>query len=213
MALLIGILSVILIALFWRILLPLALVIGVGGLLLVLGILAHADRAEDDRRASAERLRARIAAAQRTPTPVPARWQVLYAGDPASGDSVPRYAGVSSDDRLCNLMVEKRLTGARLTSIDCGDIELVTYRDDIQVKFDDRPTSDPMRLRSFTAGQGAYIPEYQGTSRLSYREFVNRLSAARRVALLLTTRDAGSHWITFSLQGSSSALTAIGALQ
>jgi hypothetical protein len=47
---------------------------------------------------------------------------------------------------------------------------------------------------------------------LSYDEFLRRMTGANKMALLLTFEDAGQHWITFSLDGSTAALTKIGAL-
>jgi hypothetical protein len=70
-----------------------------------------------------------------------------------------------------------------------------------------------MNPQRFSDGDDVYIPSYQDNYRgyLSYDEFLRRITGANKVSLLLTLEGAGRHWITFSLRGSSPALTKIGA--
>jgi hypothetical protein len=68
------------------------------------------------------------------------QWEVSSETDPASGEEVPRYASVLSDDGLCRLQVEQRMNGTRLAGIYCSDLQISAERD-IEVKFDNRSTS------------------------------------------------------------------------
>src|SRR5262249_32441978 len=72
--------------------------------------------------------------------------------------------------------------------------------------------SDTMKIQRFSNGDAVYIPSHQYGGHLAYDEFLRRITGAKKVALLLNVEGAGQHWITFSLTGSRSALTKIGAL-
>lgn len=208
---LIGIICIILVIVFWRIFLPLALIAAVGLGLLLLYVLAESSRSERERKLAEQTVRERIAKAKATAGDIVREWEVQLATDPASGEKVPRYASVLSDDGLCRLQVEERMSGARLTSIDCSGLKISPYSD-IEVKFDNRSMSDTMDIERFSNSDIVYVPSYQYGGRLSYDEFLRRLTGANKVALLLDVEGAGQHWLTFSLRGSSPALTKIGAL-
>ena len=158
-------------------------------------------------------VREKIANAKATAGDVLREWEVRSETDAASGEKVPRYASVVSDSGLCRLAVEQRIDGSALAGIYCSGLKISPYKD-IEVKFDNRPMSDTMRIKKFSDGDNVYISSYQYdySGHLSYNEFLRRLARANRTSLLLTVEGADQHWITFSLRGSSSALTKIGVL-
>ncbi len=210
MAWLIAIICIIVVIVFWRIFLPLAVIAAVGLGLLLLYSQGESDRSERKRKLAEQTVRQKIANAKATAGDVVREWEVSSETDPASGEKVPRYASVLSDDGLCRLQVEERINGARLASIYCSGLKISAYSD-IEVKFDNRSTSDAMKIERFSDGDNVYIPSRQ-YGRLSYDEFLRRITGAKKVSLLLTVEGAGQHWITFSLTGGSPALTKIGAL-
>lgn len=156
-----------------------------------------------------EAVRKRIANAKATAGNMVRAWEIWSETDPASGAKVPRTASIVSDDGLCQLQVEERMNGTRLASIVCSGLKIAIDR--IEVKFDNRPKSDEMRIERFSNSRDVFIPSNQW-SHLAYDEFLRRITEANKVALLLTIEGAGQHWMTFSLTGSGPALTKIGAL-
>lgn len=201
---------------FWRVSLPIVLVLGV----LLLG---HAGYQTHRAGVAARRIEA--AQAQSTPK----TWQVENEPDPATGVPAPRYARVASDDDLCELIVEERLDGDRLTSIYCPELEIQINRftfTTVGVKFDSTERSESMALERFVDDDehdSAYIPPDQdqrldifqvqvSEDFLQYDEFIRRIASSQRLALELEFRGVGNHWIPFSLRGSRKALTQIGAL-
>jgi hypothetical protein len=97
----------------------------------------------------------------------------------------------------------------------CSGLKISAYPDDIEVKFDQRSTSDVMNINRFSNGDAVYPSSYQPNylpHHLPYEEFLRRMTGASKVSLLLTVEGAGQQWITFSLTGSGPALTKIGAL-
>jgi hypothetical protein len=209
----VGIICVVLIVVFWRIFLPLALVAAVALVLLFGYVQSENDKSERKRKATEQTVRQKIDNAKAIASTTARSWEVSSEADPASGAKIPRNAGVRSDDNLCWLQVEERLNGAKLTGIYCQGLKVSSWKD-IEVKFDNRPTSDTMRLERFTDGDAVYIPSYQYTysRQLSYDEFLRRMTGANKMAILLTFEEAGQHWVTFSLEGSNAALAKIGAL-
>jgi hypothetical protein len=117
MAWLIVIISVILVVLFWRIFLPLALVAAVGVALLLLYEQGESNRSERERKLAEQTLRERIATARANAGNAVREWDVWSETDPASGQKMPRSASVLSDDGLCRLQVEERINGTRLAGI------------------------------------------------------------------------------------------------
>ena len=208
---LIAIICIILAIAFWRIFVPLAIIAAVGLGLLLLYFQGESARSERKRQLEEQAVRQRIANSKATARDIVREWDVSAETDPASGEKVPRYASVLSDDGLCRLQVEERINRTRLASIYCSGLKISSYSD-IEVKFDNRSTSDTMKIQKFSNGDDVYIPSYQYRDHLSYDEFLRRTTGANKVAFLLTVEGAGQHWITFSLAGSSPALTKIGAL-
>jgi hypothetical protein len=211
---LVAIVCLILIAIFWRVLIPIALVLGVialvGGGLFFLYLKVDSDRSERQRAKAEQELRQRIVTAQANAKGRERTWEVWSETDPASGAKVPRNASVLSHDGLCRLQVEERINRARLTGIYCSGLKISPYSD-VDVKFDNRATSDRMGLERFSSGDDVYIPSNQ-YGQLQYNDFLQRMTTAKTVALLLTVEGAGQHWIAFSLIGSGPALTEIGAI-
>jgi len=235
MAWLIVIICIILVVVFWRVFLPLALIAAVGLVILLLYFQNESNQRERERqienkriaqeqqveaqkaRQAIEAAKQKIADAQATAANVVRKWKVLSETDPASGEKVPRYAGVLSDDGLCRLQVEQRMDGTKLTSIYCKDFKVLNH-DSIEAKFDNRPTSDRMKVEEFSNGDGIYIPTNQWPYYVGdnlhgegYTEFIRRLTDAKKVALLLSVDGIGPYWTKFQLTGSISALTKIGA--
>lgn len=210
MAWLVGIIVAIFAIRFWRISLPLLGVaaLGIGGLLL------YENQQSENRKAERERTEVEIAQqvrdAKANASADGREWAVRWRQDPASEKLVPSSAVVQSNDGLCNLSVEKRITGAELTGIYCNRLKVSFYKD-IQVKFDNYDSSNTMRIDKFNDSETVYIPSYQYTysNQLEYKEFLRRLRSGKAVSLRLDTSNAGSHWITFTLKGSSEALAAL----
>jgi hypothetical protein len=191
-------------------------------ILAVLGLVIAIHQAYQAHRARATE--EHIAAAQASPTPQ--TWWVDTDPDPASGALWPRYASVLSDDGLCQLVVEERLDGDRLTSIQCpglpihfdyfGYLDYFDYDTRVGVKFDTTKTSETMEIERFNDAdddESVYIDSSQdGYGALQYDDFLRRIASSRKLALELDFRYVGEHWIRFSLDGSTEALTKIAAL-
>ncbi len=217
MAWLVGIIVLFLCIVFWRAALW---ILGIGAVLIFLFIQNDARQDEErarQRAAAAERSRAVIAAARQRVQDAqenlePREWQITAETDPASGLAVPRRALVESDNGLCTMTVEERIDRTRHTGFNCPGLD-ISIRNDIEVKFDNRDKSDRMEIREFSGGgRSAYITSFQYGSKLKYDEFLNRLGSTNKVAVQFDFTYAGKQWVTFSLNGSREALTAIGAL-
>ena len=135
MSWLIAIACIILVAIFWRVLLPIALVAFVGIGLLILYLKVDSERSERQRIKAEQEVRERIANAQAVSKGTERAWEVLTETDPASGEKVPRYASVLSDDGLCRLQIEERIDRTRLAGIYCRGLKVSPYGN-IAVKFD-----------------------------------------------------------------------------
>jgi hypothetical protein len=205
---------IILAVIFWRISLPLLIIAVVGVGLIFLYIQGEDARVARKQKIEERAVRERFANAKATVGKVARKWEVLFYTDPASGKRVPRSTNIRSDEGLCLLQIEKRINRTRLASIYCKNLKISTYGG-IEVKFDNRSTSDTMKIAKFSSGNNVYIYSDQGSysSHLSYNEFLRRMTGAKKIALRLTVMGAGKHWIRFSLTGSGPALTRIGAFR
>lgn len=210
----VGIICIILVVVFWRIFAPLAVIV----VLAIGGFLVYDNNQNNKRereREQAERtLSDKLAAVINNAGHAELQWVVQNVRDPASGESIPRSASILSDGGVCTLQVEQRINGTRLAGIYCPGFKVDRYAN-IEVKFDNRPTSDEMQLEAFANVDDVYIPSSQriNSNRLQYDEFLRRLTNAKKVALQLKFDVVGHHWVTFSLTGARPALVAIGALQ
>ena len=228
MAWLIAIVCLILIAVFWRILLPIALAIGILLLVGVGGLLLYqkneSDKYERNRmqaeKAAQEKIarasaaaQDRIAKARIAPDGIDPVWKVSTEIDPASGSDVPRSASVMSDNGLCRLQIEQRINATRLAGLQCRGLKISPVSS-IEVKFDNRPTSEEVRIEQFSNSDDVFIPSSPVTRgrHLPYDEFLQRMTSAKKLAVLLPFEGAGSHWVAFSLGGSGPALLKIGAI-
>src|SRR5262249_38851773 len=122
-------------------------------------------------------------------------WQVSSERDPVSEAKMPRTASVLSDDGLCRLVVEQHIDARQTVGVYCPTLTL-SLRRDIDVKFDDRPTSDTMRVERFSDGSDIYISRHQDSYSLPYHEFLRRLALANKVAFLLNAENADKNWRT-----------------
>ncbi len=220
MAWLIGIICVILIVIFWRISLPIFFLAVAGIGIWLLSENAEREQRESMRAKAAQESRQKIEEARNKIERALAQggethhtWKVTTQEDPASGEEVPRNAWVSSDGNLCKLQVEQRLNGTRLTALYCPDIR-VLHDEDIELKFDNRDTSDKMQISKFSDSESTYIQSYQKnySGYLSYDDMLQRMSNANKVAIRLTVEGGSKHWIRFSLSDSRPALVRIGAI-
>jgi len=211
---LIAIICIILIIYFWRIFLPLGIVAAIGLAILIGYFQMESNRNERNRKLEEQAARERtikakegIAKAKDAGKDIVREWEVFSETDPASGKKVPRSASVLSDDGLCRLQIEKRINGTRLAGIYCPSLKISSY-EKIEVKFDNRDTSDTMKIERFSNSDDVFISSYQSTydRNLSYDEFLRRMTRATKIALLLDMKEVGKHWITFSLGGSGPAL-------
>lgn len=206
---LIAIMCIIVVVVFWRVFPPLALMAAYG--LLVLFIYTQSNYARNERRTAEQTPQQTVATANATTGALARVWQVSSEPDPASGAKMPRTASVLSDDGLCQLLVEQGIRGHQTVGIYCPTLKLSPRRD-IEVKIDNRPTSDTMSVERFSDGSDLYISPYQNSRQLPYDEFLRRMTTADKMAFLLHVENGGKRWLTFSLNGSAAALTTIGAL-
>ena len=210
---LIGIICLIVVILFWRIFLPLALLAAVGVGVFVVYEKSGTDRREREIRKKEQEVQLQIAEAKAKATAgsTEHKWTVLTEADPASGEKIPRIARIKSEDGLCALQIEQRIDTTRLAGIYCRLLKLSPYPD-IEVKFDNYPTSNKMQVEEFSGGDDIYLSSYQYGNRLPYDEFLQRLARGKNVALQLNVEGGGAHWIRFSLSESRPALVSIGAI-
>lgn len=210
MAWLIGLIAVVVIVVFWRIFLPL----GVIALILALGAGAWiylAEQSSKRERVQAALLRERIIeAAQATASSEGKKWTAQLSPDPASDTKVYRGASIESNDGLCGLRVEKRLNGTELTDLTCSQFELKSYQGDLEVKFNHHAKSYRMELKSYSGGSGVYIPSYQFSGNLPYKDFIKALQTGNAVAF--SGSGFGSRWMTFSLNGAADAISKLGTV-
>ena len=207
---------IVIVVIFWRIFLPLAVIVFVLAIIASIaigGILAYAhyDNKEKERKReiAALEFRKKITVAQQNATPDGKEWVVYGDVDPASNKNIARTASIISNDGLCYLTVQKRLNGNELTGLDCPDIEIYSYSD-IYVKFDTAELSEEMDLESYSDSDGVYIPSYQPSysAKMSYKNFIDGLSTSNAVAIKIPS--AHSFWVRFSLKGSATAISQLG---
>jgi hypothetical protein len=208
MAWIIGIISVILVIVFWRIFLPLAILAGLG-----IWVWITAENSEQERRAR-ETQQAYINFSNLVATSISDRedsksWVNTYSNEPASGRLIATGAYIYSKDGQCRIQVELRINGSKLTDLFCRNVKISEY-DDIEVKFDNYQFSDTMDLEGYSDSEQVYIPSYQPSydNHLSYDEFLNRLTSSSNVAIKIPL-DSGV-WVAFTLNGSTEALGQLG---
>lgn len=207
MAWIVGIIVLLIAIRFWRVSLPLIGIaaLGIGGWLL------YEKEQQDQRTAERERNKAMVAQkirdAKADASDADRKWEMYTIDDPASGQPVPRLTRIQSNDGLCWLTVEKRINGSELTGLKCDLLEIPSYKN-IEVKFDNYETSDTMRLENYSDSKDVYIHsnQYSYSQQLPYKVFIRRLTGGKAVSIQVQSSNAGTHWITFTLNGSSEAL-------
>ena len=203
----VGLICLVIVLVFWRFFLPLALVLGVAGWLLYERIQESEERERQAKAAEAAAIRKTIQEARANASPDGKSWEVWFAPDPASGEEIARSASVSSNDGLCRLIVEKRIDGSELTGLDCPKLKIREYSD-IDVKFDNFDTSNTMDIKSYTNSDSVYIPAYQTGAHLKYDVFLERLQTSKAVAIRVPAQD--NFWISFVLNGSTESISLLG---
>ena len=191
--------------------------LAIGGLVLLaalgIGGLLYYENSKSEKRAekeakAAEIRKSLITAERENATSEDKEWIILYQSDPASGAMVARKATVESNDGLCELKVQERLNGVKLTGLKCPQFE-ISSRDDIEVKFDFLPTSNRLPLNSYSNSSGVFIPSTEyGHREGFYEEFIERLKRGSAVAI--KTEAFEGHWMTFTLDGAEEAISALG---
>ena len=66
-----------------------------------------------------------------------------------------------------------------------------------------------MSLEKYADSEDSYIPPNQYSNHLSYNEFIKRLKNGKAVAIKIPVKG-DTIWITFTLNGASIALDALG---
>jgi hypothetical protein len=207
---LIGLICVVIVVKFWRILLPL----GVAAFLALVGFyLYDHHQSEKWQKAKAreiQEMRAKVTTAKQNPTSQGKEWLVYGERDPESGKTFARTATIESDDGLCVLTVQKLFDGSELTGLDCPGIKIPEYRP-IVIKFDADEFSRKMKLESYDDSNGVSISVDQygeSSGYMSYKTFIDGLLSANAVAIKIPSDF--TFWVRFSLTGGAAAINKLG---
>lgn len=205
MAWLIGIISIILLICFWRIFLPIALILGAAT-----GLFFSYDYLKTEKRLKAEKetaaaLERKIWLAQIDEKTNGEGWEIYYQPDPASNKMIARAVVAQSNDGLCTVSVQKRVNGAELTELKCPDVTISPY-EKIEVKFEMDEVSKEMRLEKYTDSSDVYIPsdQYQFDRSLQYDEFINKLIISKAFAIHIPSEP--TFWTRFELNDGNAIL-------
>lgn len=202
-----AIISILLVVRFWRIFVPLAVVSAIGGALLVLLFYIYHTRTAQNQTQESQ---ARVANAQANPV-INRAWEVKTERDPASGLEVPRIAGILSEDGLCRLQVERRLSGEEAATIYCDDLKL-HRTSQLEIKFDNKSVSNRIEVLSNDSGDAIHMfPDKTPLlGQWAYRQFLKDLISSRKVAVKVAPKGLSTLWVVFSLAGCEEALIKIG---
>ena len=130
--------------------------------------------------------------------------EAITETDPASGQEIVRRIYIYSEDELCMLSVEKRLSGAELTEIHCDGINIPT-NDELHIKFDTDEFYHTAWLRSFTDSSDVYLSSYLYDD---YPAFVEKLKCSNALALEIPA--AHRFWVRFDLSDSKAPMSQLG---
>ena len=124
------------------------------------------------------------------------RWNLKYAKDPATQDTLVMGAEGVSMEGLCKVGVERTLDGKTFTYIRCPELDF-RGRDELELKFSHRSSSYKHSLRFF---RGRF-----------YLGYSNLLSDLKKGGILAfrTDRTEG-YWIRFDLSSAKGAINLIG---
>lgn len=209
MEILIGIIAIILVVIFWRIFLPLSIVIVIGFAGLIGYDRIQTEKAEKERAAIKTLLQERVRAAQESASPEGKVWLISTYTDPASGSRIAGRAFIQSNDGLCKLDVENRVDGTELTGLYCNGFTVNQYRD-ILVKFDNWAQPREMEVSTFSNSSDVYIKSYQSSSNLKYEDWLLHLTSSNVVAIRVSVKQGFDFWTSFSLKGSNKAINQLG---
>lgn len=215
--------AIVICVVFWRILLPVA---GVGlAIILVASAWLYLNERESMREREKSRVEAQArfnAARQKLRVGIEnpdATWEVHRRADPASGEYTPTTASIISNDGLFRLQAEIRHDGTRMFAFyaldDAAAFDYYGYGDSLSLKFDGWDRSRKASVRPFSNSSNIYVPTYQDgcKSDLTFDEIARAIATMKRLAVLVELEHLGSQWITFSLDGSHSALEEIGMVK
>ncbi len=206
---LIGIICLILIVVFWRVFLPIAVIAFLGVGLFSWNMEYQQEQEIIQAEKQKKQLKSKIADAQKNASAEGKEWEIFFEKDPATDAKVARTASIVSNDGLCYLSVQERLNGARLTGIDCWGIKLNSY-ENIDVKFDSDKFSTSMRLEKYSDGEGVYIPsfQYEYSRQLNYEDFISRIKTSKSLAINIPAEEP--FWTAFSLKNAAETVEKLG---
>jgi hypothetical protein len=183
-----------------------------------------------EREAALQDMRIRIEEAQGRPI-VRSEWEVVGEIDPANGRKIVRSVSIKSNDGLCRMMVEHRITSAKLTRFDC-EFEIV--RDNkLSIKFDeltDALTIRPGYFQEEPSGVASTVYVDVGTAPKAFSEkgnyrgwwpigsdyywyFLRHVSGeygSTALAIMITPSGLNPIWVKFSLKGAKEAIAKLG---
>jgi hypothetical protein len=129
--------------------------------------------------------------------------------DPASGNQIVRSVTIYSEDGLCRIKVEKRLSGTELTGIYCKNITIyaASFIDNqLKIKFDTDDSYSSARLTKFSDSESVYLSSKEMYK--DYRTFVKKIRCSNSLALKIPA--AYSFWTRFDLAGTSKPIGQLG---
>lgn len=136
-------------------------------------------------------------------------WEVIEEVPPAGGRLIPRSARVVSNDNLCTLELDGP-ADEELARIYCNRLQIAVKRR-VEVQFDSLTASDTMAVSDQYAGRTNEIrilgDQPDDGSTLTYAEFLKRMTNSDVVSFKL--RPGDDRWVTFTLNGSDTAVAAI----
>jgi hypothetical protein len=189
------------------------LVLAVGSAILLVGLVFWDEyQREQAKEREKTRVEAMVLAAQK-PTSKFGGSQVKILGltepDPASGKQIVRSVTIYSEDGLCRIKVEKRLSGTELTGIYCKNITIyaASFIDNqLKIKFDTDDSYSSARLTKFSDSESVYLSSKEMYK--DYRTFVKKIRCSNSLALKIPA--AYSFWTRFDLAGTSKPIGQLG---
>jgi len=202
MSILITIICIIIVLIFWRIFLPLALAAGAIIFIWYLGDVAE----KENKVQRAQEHYEQVIRKQQTTNLTKGTWKVTTRRDPASDIEVTRNAYVYSDDGLCSVQVEHRINGNKYIAFYCNGLtHNLSGGDDMTVKFDIHQKTKEFWVARFSNGESVYI-----SSERQYTEFIDYMKTANVLAVRFPMKNGKSVWVKFNMKGSTNAINQLG---
>jgi len=201
----VGLICLIIAIIFWRFILPVAVIVAA----ILFGFHEHqmqkqekkeqqraweAEQQAKERAEKVETIKQKVAIAQQNATADGKEWEIQTRIDPASGKKVVSSVSIQSNDGLCYLRPEKQLNGDELTDISCPGIGF--YVGSLEIKFDTHGVSTTVNFNGYIVDK-----KYKHNEELSYKQFINGLKTANHVAIKVPA--AHQFWTRFSLKNSA----------